>query len=168
MKISKSRTMKKLFLILFCAILLGISCNEQITELSDEQKASIISEVEKQYAKVVTDLSTLDMEIWSQPYSEDNFISVNSLTQYFPMYSEWKDSVTFWFSLRESQEVEIVDVNTTVLSSDLVLLTSIGYWDLSLKSGDQIKDAKTLVSLLWKKEEDGWKIIYLHESWQVD
>ena len=128
----------------------------------------MISEVENLYAEVVSDLSTLDMENWSRPYSEDNFISVNSLTNYFSNYEEWKDSVTYWFSLRESQEVEIADVNTTVLSSDLVLLTSIGYWDLTTKSGMQIKDSKTLVSLLWKKEPSGWKIIFLHESFELD
>jgi len=160
--------MRILFLCLASTLLIGISCSEKGTELTDEQKATMISEVENLYAEVVSDLSTLDMENWSRPYSEDNFISVNSLTNYFSNYEEWKDSVTYWFSLRESQEVEIADVNTTVLSSDLVLLTSIGYWDLTTKSGMQIKDSKTLVSLLWKKEPSGWKIIFLHESFELD
>lgn len=160
--------MRKVFLFLACTLFIGISCNQQSTELTDEQKETMISEVENLYAEVVSDLSTLDMEKWSRPYSEDNFISVNSLTNYFSNYEEWKDSVTYWFSLRESQEVEIADVNTTVLSSDLVLLTSIGYWDLTTKSGMQINDSKTLVSLLWKKEPSGWKIIFLHESFELD
>ena len=160
--------MRKVFLFLACTLFIGISCNQQSTELTDEQKVTMISEVENLYAEMVSDLSTLDMEKWSQPYSEDNFISVNSLTNYFSNYEEWEDSVTYWFSLRESQEVGNVDVNTTVLSSDLVLLTSIGYWDLSFKSGGQIADSKSLVSLLWKKEPSGWKVIYLHESFKLD
>ena len=160
--------MKKAYLLIGCILLLGISCTEQSTELGNEQKATIISEVEDRYIEVATDLSTLDMEIWSQPYSEDNFVSVNSMVNYFSTYYEWKDSVTHWFSLRESQEVKILDMNTTVLSSDLVLLTSISNWDVLQKNGEQIKDARTLHTLLWKKEQSGWKIIHLHESFQLN
>jgi len=158
--------MKKVFPFIICVLLLGISCSNQRTELTDEQKATIISEVENQYRNVASDLSTLDIEKWSQPYSKDNFISVNSLVNYFPTFKEWRDSVTYKFSLRESQEVKIVDINTTVLSPDLVLLTSIANWDILFKSGEEIKDSKTLASLLWKKEDGVWKIIHIHESWQ--
>ena len=87
---------------------------------------------------------------------------------FFIKRTKTNNSVTYWFSLRESQEVGNVDVNTTVLSSDLVLLTSIGYWDVSFISGGQIVDSKSLVSLLWKKEPSGWKVIYLHESFKID
>ena len=158
--------MKKVFPLLTCVLLFGISCSEQSTELTDEQKATIISEVENQYRNAISDLSTLDMEIWSQPWSEDNFISVNSRINYFSTFNEWRDSVTNAFSLRESQEVQLLDINTTLLSSDLVLITSIANWNILFKSGEQIKDSKTLASLLWKKEQSGWKIIFLHESWQ--
>ena len=87
---------------------------------------------------------------------------------FFIKRTKTNNSVTYWFSLRESQEVGNVDVNTTVLSSDLVLLTSIGYWDVSFISGGQIVDSKSLVSLLWKKEPSGWKVIYLQESFKID
>jgi hypothetical protein len=93
------------------------------------------------------------MEKWSQPYSKDNFISVNSLVTYFPTFNELRDYVANAFLLRESQAVNIVDISTTVLSPDLVLLTSIANWDILFKSGEQIRDSKTLVSLLWKKED---------------
>jgi hypothetical protein len=158
--------MKKVFPLIICVLLLGISCSNQRTELTDEQKATIASEVENQYRNVVSDLCTFDIEKWSQPYSKDNFISVNSLVNYFPSFNSWRDYVANAFSLRESQEVKIVEINTTVLSSDLVLLTSIANWNILFKSGEQIKDSKTIASLLWKKEQSGWKIIYIHESWQ--
>ena len=158
--------MKKVFLFLACVLLLGISCTEQSTELIDEQIATIISEVEEQYTEGISNLSTLDMQVWSQPWSKENFISVFSGVNYYSTLNEFIDSVTYYFSLRESQDVQIVDMNTTVLSSDLALLTSITNWDILYKSEEHIIYDGVLATLLWKKEESVWKIICLHESWQ--
>ena len=161
--------MKKL--ILFCSIatVLLISCSAPTeTELTEEQKAAIVAEVESQYDGLVSTINEIDIDAWTEYWSEENFISVNSLITYFPSYTEWIDNVTYYFSTRESQDVQIVGVNTTVFSSDLVLLTSITNWNLIDTSGVQINDSKTLASLLWKKGTSGWKAIYLHESWVPD
>lgn len=157
--------MNNLLPFLACVLLLVISCREQSTELTDEQKAAIIAEVEDQYADAISNQSTFDIERCFQHWSEDEFISVTLQANYFSTLSEFIDSVTYWFSLRENQEVHVVDMNTKVLSSDLVLLTSIENWDILFKSGADIKDIRLLMSRLWKKEPSGWKIIYLHESW---
>jgi len=156
--------MKKLLLMIAAIVLLALtSCQEQ-TELTDEQKASITSELEKQYSDAMSNLSKLDMNVWSEPWSENAFISVNSGVNYFSRFSEWKDSVTYWFSLRESQQVEIVEAHVNVLSSELALVTSITSWDIQFKNEESIKP-QVLASLLWKKETNGWKIVHLHESW---
>ena len=88
------------------------------------------------------------------------------MDKYFSSLNEWRDYVSNAFSLRESQDVDIVDINTTVLSSDLVLLTSITNWDVLFKSGEHIIYDRVLATLLWKKEQSGWKIMHIHESWQ--
>jgi len=160
--------MKKVFLFLTCAILLGTSCSQQSTELTDEQKATMISQAEEQYVEGVSNLSKLDMEIWTQPWSMDHFISAFSGVNYYSTFNEFKDSVTYYFSLRESQEVKIDDMHATLLADDLVLISSITSWDVLFKTGDRVVLDNVLTTLLFKKEESGWKIIYLHESWQED
>lgn len=66
--------------------------------------------------------------------------------------------------MRETQKVTPVEIQVTVLQEDLALMIS------SEKSEMQMKDGVTIVSdhtfsMLWKKEDTGWKIIHSHESW---
>ncbi len=159
--------MKKIIPLLACILIIGVSCNEPTSELTGEQKAAIASEVEEEFVNVISNLSLLDMEIWSQPWSEDNFISVNSGNNYFTTLQEFKDSVSFYFSTRESQQVQIVDKHATVLNPDLVLLSGITSWNILFKNGERYILDNVMGTLLWKKEEGGWKVIYLHESWQA-
>ena len=141
------------------------SCtNKTKSEMSDEQKANITSEIKKQFGDNVADLSKLDIDTWSENWSTDDFVSASSDTKYFTTLNEFRDSVRNWFSLRQSQKVEIIDLQVKVLSPEMALSTGITNWDVQLKSGEQFT-AKSLVSLLWKKETNGWKGIFLHESW---
>jgi hypothetical protein len=159
--------MKKIIPLLACILTICVSCNETTSELTGEQKAVIVSEVEGEFVELISNLSLLDMEIWSRPWSEDNFISVNSGNNYFTTLDEFKDSVSFYFSNRESQEVQIVNQHITVLNSDLALLSSITNWNILFRNGERYLFDKVMGTLLWKKEEGGWKVIYLHESWQA-
>lgn len=157
--------MKKYFVRLFVVPLLLLASCQVNVELSDAQEASIISEVKKQYSYAISNLSKLDMELWSIPWSEDGFLSVNSGANYFPHYIEFKDSVEYWFSLREAQNVEILEERVTVLNADLALLTSTNKWEIQFKDETQV-NVIAQGTLLWKKDSDGWKIIHLHESWR--
>lgn len=157
--------MKKHLIKLFAIPLIFlVSCQGNI-ELTDDEKATIISEIENLYTEGISDLSLLDIEVWSANWSKDGLLSVNSGTNYFSQYVEFKDSVEYWFSLRETQEVEILEQRVTVLESDLALLTSAAIWEIQFKDETELR-AKTLATLLWKKETEGWKIIHLHESWR--
>ena len=141
-----------------------ISCHEHDI-LTDQQKTQISDEVAVIYTDAISNLSKLDMEIWSEPWSKDNFLSVNSGVNYFSTFSHFRDSVEHWFSLRASQKVQDLDVKVHVLSSEYVLITSIANWDIQFKNKEELK-VKALATLLWRKEEQGWKIVHLHESWQ--
>lgn len=154
----------KRFVFLAITFLFFLSCvNITKTELTDEQKEAVTSEVKKQFNDNLSDLSKLDIDIWSEFWSKDDFVSASSGTNYFSTLEEFRDSVINWFSLRQSQKVEIIDVKIKVLTPELAILTSTVNWNVLFKSGEQF-NSKSLVSLLWEKETNGWKSIFLHES----
>lgn len=161
--------MKKLVFssVAFAAMLLLFSscAKETKSELTDEQKANLSAEVVKQFNDVMSNLSKLDIDIWSEPWSKNDFISVNSGVNYFGTLNQFRDSVKYWFSLREKQQVEIIETKVKILAPDLALLTSITNWDILFKNGVEGK-SKALETMLWRKETSGWKAIYLHESWK--
>jgi hypothetical protein len=156
---------KSVFLISIIFLYLFSCVSNTKTELTAEQKASIEEDVKGIYSDVITNLSKMDMDIWSEPWSKNEFICVNSGANYFNTLIEFKDSVNYWFSLRESQKVEIIQVNVTALTDELVLLNSIAKWDITFKQGEKM-NVDALATMLWRKENNGWKIIFLHESWQ--
>ncbi|TFH00854.1 MAG: hypothetical protein E4H14_19220 [Candidatus Thorarchaeota archaeon] len=158
--------MKKLvFLTTIIALFLCSCAKTTTTELTAEQKATIEKEVRDQYDGLVSTLNQLDINPWYEYWSQDQFISMNSGVNYFPKLSVWTDSVSYWLSKRERQQVELVEVHANALTSELVILISKANWDVMFKSEEHLI-FRAVVSLLWKKEETGWKIIAGHESWQ--
>jgi hypothetical protein len=145
--------------------LFGSCAKETKTALTEEQKAAIVAEVEKAHDDLIANLSKLDIDLWTKPWSKNEFIAVSSGVNYFRTLNEFRDSVKYWFSLRERQQVEIIERNVKVLTPDLVLLTCILNWDIQFKNSEQA-NSNSLMTELWKKEPEGWKGICLHESWK--
>lgn len=157
--------MKKVFPFLACILLIGICCTNQSTELTDEQKATIISEVGNQMEKIRSTINQLDIDAWSEYWSEDEFISVSSGMNYFNNRSTWVDSVAYWWSFLESRSIEPIERSVTPLTPELALATRIVEGEDITKNGEQ-RSFTALVTVVWKKETNGWKIINTHESWQ--
>jgi ketosteroid isomerase-like protein len=157
---------KQIFCSVALAAILFSSCaREAKTELTDEQKAAIVTEVEKVHSDVIANLSKLDIDIWTESWSKDEFFAASSGVNYFRTLDEFRDSVKYWFSLREKQQVRIVERDIKVLAPDLVLLTSTLNWDIQFKNGEQT-NSNSLTTMLWRKELGAWKCICLHESWK--
>lgn len=147
-------------------ILLVLTSCKGKTDLTDNQKASIVTEIENIHGALIANLGKLDIDLWTEPWSKNEFVAASSGVNYFRTLNEFRDSVKYWFSLRERQQVEIVERNIKVLAPDLVLLTCILNWEIQFKNGEQANNSNSLTTVLWKKESEGWKGICLHESWE--
>lgn len=158
--------MKKVFLVIISILFVGISCTEQSTELTDEQKAAIISEVEDQARGVISAGMVLNSEEFMGFFSEDNFISVNSDGRYYATRSAWAEFVKFAHSSVENRTYESTEIRVVPLAGDLALNTAEITVENILKSGE-LSRAYVVTTGLWEKEADGWKMIHAHESWQA-
>jgi len=124
----------------------------------------IIREIKNQFLSLVDALNRIDGDAWADYYSSDGFISAMVGTDYYQSRAKFISAIKEYFSMRETQKVTPVEIQVTVLQEDLALMIS------SEKSEMQMKDGVTIVSdhtfsMLWKKEDAGWKIIHSHESW---
>ncbi len=156
--------MKKYLWTISTIILVVLASCQEKAEFTDEQKTAIEKEVKDQNDKQFFALNKMDINAMFEFWSKDQFISVNSGVYYFPTLSAWRDSVTNWFSQRERQQVESIEVRVTALTSELALLTSKENWEAWFKDQTSMKTIH-LSTFLWKKEPDGWKVINFHESW---
>jgi ketosteroid isomerase-like protein len=158
--------MKKYLWSSVAIILMAIASCQVKTELTDEQKAAIEKEVKDQYDRVISALEKVDVNAFTEYLSKDNFIAYNGNLNNISNRSAFIDSLTNWYSFRESQKVELVEIQVTALTSELALVTDKTNWDALIKDGTHVKSANA-TSVLWKKEESGWKQIFAHQSWEI-
>jgi len=158
--------MKYYFKTLPAFVLLAFASCQQKTYFETEHNAAIKNAVEIQYMKLISALNLLDFSALSDNFSKDDFISAIIGEKYLSPYHVWKDSVSNWLSQRERQQIKLVEISVRPLTTELALMTSTTNWDILFKSGEQRK-LKMYMSVLWKKENNSWKIVHLHESWEI-
>jgi ketosteroid isomerase-like protein len=127
-------------------------------------KEAIQKQVTDQFNQLISAINQKNAGAWSEYYSKDEFLSAIVSTDYYATRSAWVGLITKYFSMRERQHVEPLEVRVTALTSDLALMTSEEKAEMQLKSGENIK-SKHVFTMIWKREQAGWKIIHSHESW---
>ncbi|MCX6179365.1 MAG: nuclear transport factor 2 family protein [Chlorobiales bacterium] len=140
------------------------SPQQQQQTVSETEKEVIKKEVKEQFNHLITAINQLDGSAWSEYYSKNEFVSAIAGTDFYAERSAWVGIITNYFSTRERQHVEPVEVRVTALSRNLALMTSEEKSEMELKNGPNMK-SKHFFTMLWKKEQDGWKIVHSHESW---
>jgi ketosteroid isomerase-like protein len=134
-------------------------------KLSTElDKASIVTEVTDRFTQLVAAINQKDIAAWEKYYSSDEFVSTVAGGVFFATRSDWVQTITSNFSIRDSQHVELREVQVIPLASDTALLTSQERIDMQLKSG-QATISRHVFTMIWKKDQEGWQIIHSHESW---
>jgi ketosteroid isomerase-like protein len=148
-------------------IMLIFGCLQQKQNFVEKENEMIKKEVKEQFNQLISALNNLDSLVWSEFYSKDEFLSAFVSTDFYADRGEFIDSIAHYFSLRENQYVEPLELQISVLTPKLVLMTSQEKIEMRLKNGENIK-SKHVLTLIWKKEQGGWKIIHSHESWIVE
>jgi hypothetical protein len=152
--------------LLFFILMLGIifsACKTQNPPLTDAQKAEIEKQILELSNTIANTAEKLDINGYSAFLSSDEFIASYLGGSAFQSKAEWVDSVGVWWSKRKSQEIGQRKFKVTVLSEDLVLLDRVSIWQIYLKD-DRIRRNIDALSVIFKKEATGWKIIHIHES----
>jgi ketosteroid isomerase-like protein len=130
----------------------------------DADKKTIGKEVKDQFTLLISAINQSNAEVWQEFYSQDQFLSAIVNTDHYAARSAWVDTITNYFSMREGQQVEPFDVHVTALTPDLALLTSQEKCEMWPKDRQNVK-LKHVFTMLWKKEQEEWKILHSHESW---
>jgi len=160
--------MKKIYknaFVIFFVLMFG--CQQQQQNSTEIEKEVIKKEVKEQFNQLNAAINNSNSIAWSEFYSKDEFISTFVSTDYYATRSAFIDSIRYYFSLREYQHLEPLEVQVTVLTQALALMTSQEKTEMRLKSGENMK-SKHVLTMIWKKEQDRWKIIHSHESWVVE
>jgi len=131
---------------------------------TDLDKAGIVKEVTDTFTHLVAAINQKDVTAWEKYYSRDEFTSTVAGGVLFAARSDWVQAITSNFSMRDSQHLELRDVQVLPLAPDTALLTSQERADMQLKNG-QTTISSHVFTMIWKRSQEGWQIIHSHESW---
>ncbi len=155
------KTIYEIVLIILIATLLG--CQSQPSVFTDAQKETVKKEVKAQFEDLASAVRKINAEAWSQNYSRNGFISAFVNTDYYSSRENWVDTISKFFSARDRQVIEPLEISVTPLSPDLALMTSREHVAIQLKNGKELSFQHSF-TMIWKKEKDGWRILHSHES----
>lgn len=132
--------------------------------LSPSETEAIKEQVMAQFERLVSDINNKNASTWAEHYSKEGFLSAVVGTDYFATRKTWVDAITSYFSARESQHLAVGAAQVIPLAPDVVLLTSREKIEMKLKTGQTSKVAHVF-TMVWKKEQEGWRVVHSHESW---
>lgn len=134
------------------------------TEISSDEKKIIRKEISSRIEEIIKGAKELDVEAAIRPYSSDSdFIVVNpdaSVSDFQTMKRVQAEG----FKTLKSLNFTTVKQDFTFLAKDLVMCTWTGRNEFELKTGEKMKIEPYVGSMLFRKTDNDWRIIYAHET----
>jgi ketosteroid isomerase-like protein len=113
---------------------------------------------------VLRSLNTMDLEALLQPYwNSPEFVLVNTEGS-MGDYQTTKNGTLEMFKLLASLKYATVKDEFRFLPGNTVIYTWIGRSEFAFKSGQQARIDAYATTLVFRKIDNDWKIIYAHES----
>lgn len=156
--------MKKLFLLLISAML--FSCTQKSNStLSEDQKKKIQDEIQPVIAQLREAAAHVDTTKLYDIFSFDDFMYVE-ISGTFYNQAEYKQMVgQFWGQITSEMIAQGIE-KYIYLSENYVLWSNSCAVTVTFKNGKQAKYEPFGMTLLFKKINDKWKIVFVQESTQ--
>ena len=158
--------MKHLIFTLVICSLFCYSCTQSKKhELTNDEKQQIINEVATQWEIAREGLEQKNAKKLYSVYSSNDRTKYLREIHLYASIEEAEKQYADWFRISNPRNLKLSfsPIIYDVLSPDFVLITAIGTL-VYLDSVD--KEIETIIgyTILWQKEEEGWKIINIHTS----
>lgn len=153
----------RLLLVTFPTAVMLAACS-QATELTDYQKGEIAAEVELLHNQSADAWSAADLDR-AMPFYRDapGYAQAmdGELTTGFAAVEEfWRST----FANVTSQTLNISDLQTAVLSPDVVLVNEVGTYTVTDTLGVTGPDVHYVYTAIWVLGDGEWKIQFAHQS----
>ena len=115
------------------------------------EKEVIKKEVKEQFNQLISAINNSDVLTWSEFYSKEEFLSTFVSTDFYTERGPFIDAIKYYFSTREYQHIEPLEVQVTALTTDLALMTSQEKIEMRLEKGENIKFKHVFTMIMEKR-----------------
>ena len=143
-------------LVLFFA---AIGCSREDAPLSEAERRSIEAEVQTALDSLLAAWSSLDARAVNRHFSAASIDTYNGERS---EPGDWADANYDWLSKTEIRPFE--DLRFDVLSRDAVVASWVNTFVETDAAGQRQPEMLALMTQVWVRERDGWKILHNHES----
>ena len=153
-----------LLLLSFCVL----SCTKNAkTELTEEQKSAITAEISQQFEYSSSGITEMDAEKAFSVFSKMEGVKYIRDGHLYPAIDTAKNQYAQWFSSPGAVKRKLVcnPVIYDILDENTVLMTTIGSFTVVDDTTGQ-PPFVIAYTMLWRKEEEGWKLFHMHNSWE--
>lgn len=159
--------------IILCASVLLFSCqtNEskktdvtQAAEWSSDEKEIARKEISARIDEIIKGAKELNADAALEPYSNDPDFKIVSPDASVADFTTMKHVLTESFQTLASLNFATIQQDFTFLEKDLVMCTWTGMNEFQLKTGEKMKIDPYVGSMLFRRKDNIWKIIYAHET----
>lgn len=164
---------KILLSIILCFSVLLFSCQTndntraavtQAPELSSQEKETAKKEISGRIEEIIKGAKGLDVEAAAKPYSSDPDFKIVNPDATVTDLKTMKNIQAQGFKTLASLNFTTIKQDFTFLAKDLVMCTWTGINEFELKTGEKMKIEPYVGSMLFRKRDNEWKIIYAHET----
>ena len=134
------------------------------TEMSSAEKEAAKREISARLDEIFKGLNDLDIPASMEPYSNEPDFKIVNLDASVMDYQTMMHTQVEGFKSLAAVNFKTTKTDFLFLEKDLVMCTWTGRTEAQSKKGKKIKVEPYVISMLFRKRNNQWKIVYSHES----
>ena len=133
-------------------------------QMSSPEQENIKKEIRETAGTIFRNLEKMDAEALFQSYSDSPDFMFVTTDGSMVSFQEAKNHNAAWFRSLSSLKVTTINDRFRFLPGNLVIYYWLGKFEMTLPTGQQLKDDKFGITLIFSKTDNQWKVIHQHSS----
>jgi ketosteroid isomerase-like protein len=156
--------MKKAFFISLIWLLCLGGAMQGTAQIGPHDQEAAKKEIGEVVSVILRSLEKMDVEALFQSYSDSLGFILVTTEGFFADYQGAKFGNAEWFKLFSSMKIGTIKEEFRFLTGNIVLCAWQGKFEMTLKTGEQLKIDRFGITFVFSKIDNHWKVVYQHSS----
>ena len=140
------------------------SAIKEATEISSDEKEIIKKSISQRIEEIIKGAKELNVDAALKPYASDEAFRIVNPDGSVADFQTMKNAQTEAFKTVTSMNFKTLKQEFSFLTKNLVICTWTGSNEFELKTGEKLKIEPYVGTMIFRKSDNEWKIIYAHET----
>ena len=133
-------------------------------QMAAQEQETVKKEIREVAGIIFRNLEKMDAEALFQSYSNSTDFIFITTDGSMAGFQEAKIHNAAWFQSLSALKVTTISDNFRFLPSNIVIYNWLGKFEMTLKSGQQLKNDKFAITFIFSRTDNQWKVIHQHSS----